>query len=115
MNLEEIFICDNNPHTLRISEEKMKNIYPNRKKYFINCEEELWPFKNNTFDLVVSNLNLHMNNDPELVLYKILDSLIEDGAFCGNTYGNKTLEELRACFFLVENERSGGMGSHLYK
>lgn len=115
MNLEEIYICDNNPDTLRISEEKMKNIYPDRKKFFVNCEEDLWPFRTDTFDLVASNLNLHLCEDPEMSLSKILDSLVADGAYCGHSYGNKTLEELRACFFLVENERSGGIGSHLYK
>jgi hypothetical protein len=44
-----------------------------------------------------------------------MECLVSDGCLIGNTYGSKTLEELRACFWLVENERSGGIGGHIYK
>ena len=113
--LEQIFICNNNPEGLENSYSRLGDFWKGRPLSYINCEEELWPFAEGELDLIVSNLNLHMNNDLEVALGKLLGSLEPDGAFCGNHYAARTLEELRACFNIVENERSGGIGSHFYK
>ena len=93
---------------------KLRSKIP-KNTYFITAEEEFLPLQAESLDLFVSNLNLHFNNSLELSLKKILESLKSDGCLVGNTYGSKTLEELRACFWLVENERSGGIGGHIYK
>jgi len=74
----------------------------------------MFPFKIETFDLVVNNFHLHFNNDQEAALARILDTLKPDGCFIGSAYGERTLEELKACFLLVEAERSGGIGQHTY-
>lgn len=113
--LKKAFICASCEAAAETSYKEMKHQFPYLDVQYLLAEEELWPFRDNYFDLVVSNLNHHLNNDSVAALSRVLDSLKPDGIFCGNTYGRATLEELRTCLFLAENERSGGMASHLYQ
>lgn len=92
-----------------------QNLYQHCEISYILAEEEFWPFRDNTLDLIVSNLHLQFAQESEIALKSILDSLVPDGLFCGMCYGESTLKELRNCFYLVENERSGGVSSHIYK
>lgn len=93
---------------------KLRSKLP-KNTFFLAAEEEFLPLQPESLDLFVSNLNLHFNNSLEVSLKKILEVLEADGCLVGNAYGSRTLEELRACFWLVENERSGGIGGHIYK
>jgi NADH dehydrogenase [ubiquinone] 1 alpha subcomplex assembly factor 5 len=43
----------------------------------------------------------------------MLASMMPDGALVGNTLGPKTLDELRICYVLAENERYGGLSPHV--
>ena len=52
--------------------------------YPICLDEEIWPMKEDTLDLVVSSLSLHWTNDIQVALARILSSLISDGALIGN-------------------------------
>jgi NADH dehydrogenase [ubiquinone] 1 alpha subcomplex assembly factor 5 len=78
----------------------------------IVCDEEFLPFKSNTFDLVLSNLSLHWTNDIPSTLKQIRSILKPDGAFIGNMFAGNTLNELRHCFYLAEQERRGGYAPH---
>lgn len=93
----------------------MKRNFPYLESHFLLGEEELWPFKSDSLDLVVSNLNLHNNNDMSVAFSRILESLRPDGIMAGNTYGRYTLEELKNCLYLAENERSGGFATHAFQ
>jgi SAM-dependent methyltransferase len=46
-------------------------------------EEELWPFKNDSLDLIFTSLSLQWTNDLQVALARQLASLIPDGAMIG--------------------------------
>jgi len=72
-------------------------------------ESQALPYKDNSFDLVISNLNLHWVNDLDKSCREILRVLKPDGAFVGAIWGNDSLYELRQSIQLAEMERRGGV------
>ncbi|XP_076004274.1 arginine-hydroxylase NDUFAF5, mitochondrial [Genypterus blacodes] len=72
------------------------------------ADEEFLPFKENTFDLVLSSLSLHWINDLPGALRQIHHVLKPDGVFIGAMVGGDTLYELRCSLQLAETEREGG-------
>ena len=66
-----------------------------------------------SFDLVLSSLTLHWVNDLPGCLTQIRDILRPDGALVGSMLGGTTLQELRHCLFLAEQERQGGVSPHV--
>ncbi|XP_069024177.1 arginine-hydroxylase NDUFAF5, mitochondrial [Embiotoca jacksoni] len=77
------------------------------------ADEEFLPFKENTFDLVMSSLTLHWINDLPGVLKQIHRVLKPDGVFIGAMVGGETLYELRCSLQLAETEREGGFSPHV--
>eukprot|EP00051_Salpingoeca_urceolata_P009476 m.114999 g.114999 ORF g.114999 m.114999 type:complete len:247 (+) comp16322_c0_seq3:121-861(+) len=77
------------------------------KEYQVCCDDEALPFDDNTFDIVVSSLNLHWVNDLPGVLGKVKKILKPDGPFVGAMFGGDTLYELRCSLQLAELERHG--------
>eukprot|EP01126_Amoeba_proteus_P037728 TRINITY_DN3905_c0_g2_i1.p1 TRINITY_DN3905_c0_g2~~TRINITY_DN3905_c0_g2_i1.p1 ORF type:complete len:224 (-),score=45.40 TRINITY_DN3905_c0_g2_i1:167-838(-) len=77
------------------------------------CTEEFLPFKEKTFDLVVSNCNLHWVNDLPGAFRQIRDVLKDDGLFLGAIFGEGTLLELRNSLLMAEMERDGGVSPHI--
>ncbi|KAM6941948.1 arginine-hydroxylase NDUFAF5, mitochondrial isoform 2-T2 [Lycodopsis pacificus] len=77
------------------------------------ADEEFLPFKENTFDLVVSSLSLHWINDLPGALKQINQVLKPDGVFIGAMVGGETLYELRCSLQLAEIEREGGFSPHV--
>ncbi|KAF1394527.1 hypothetical protein PFLUV_G00001240 [Perca fluviatilis] len=77
------------------------------------ADEEFLPFKENTFDLVVSSLSLHWINDLPGALRQIQQVLKPDGVFIGAMVGGETLYELRCSLQLAETEREGGFSPHV--
>ena len=73
------------------------------------CDEEFLPFQNGSFDLVFSSLSMHWVNDLPGMLRQARAALVPDGAFMGAMLGGKTLDELRTCLMLAEQEREGGV------
>ncbi|NWZ56005.1 NDUF5 hydroxylase, partial [Haliaeetus albicilla] len=65
------------------------------------ADEECLPFKEDTFDLVVSSLRY------------IHQALKPDGVFIGAMFGGDTLYELRCSLQLAELEREGGFSPHV--
>ncbi|XP_029010209.1 arginine-hydroxylase NDUFAF5, mitochondrial [Betta splendens] len=72
------------------------------------ADEEFLPFKDSTFDLVLSSLSLHWVNDLPAALRQIHQVLKPDGVFIGAMVGGDTLYELRCSLQLAETEREGG-------
>lgn len=75
----------------------------------ILCEEDFLPFAPQSYDLVVSALNLHTVNDLPGALLQINRSLKPDGLFVAALLGGETLYELRTCLSEAELELSGGI------
>ncbi|XP_075420126.1 arginine-hydroxylase NDUFAF5, mitochondrial [Tenrec ecaudatus] len=81
--------------------------------YSVLADEEFLPFRENTFDLVVSSLSLHWVNDLPRALEQIHYVLKPDGVFIGAVFGGDTLYELRGSLQLAETEREGGFAPHV--
>jgi SAM-dependent methyltransferase len=71
-------------------------------------DEELLPFKAESFDLAVSVLALHNVNDLPGALAQIRRCLRPDGLFLGCLVGGRSLEELRGALASAEIEIAGG-------
>jgi NADH dehydrogenase [ubiquinone] 1 alpha subcomplex assembly factor 5 len=61
------------------------------------------------YDLIISNMKLHWFNDIETALNDYKASLLPDGAFISTSLGGDSLQELRICLNLAEQERDGGI------
>ncbi|KAF3824662.1 hypothetical protein GH733_009996 [Mirounga leonina] len=121
-----------------IAENALKNILEMEiPTVSVLADEEFLPFRENTFDLVVSSLRLviylyflkvlHWVNDLPRALeqYKILTNFVvlylsqihyvlkPDGVFIGAMFGGDTLYELRCSLQLAETEREGGFSPHV--
>lgn len=83
------------------------------KSYSVVCDEENLPFKERTFDMVLSSMSMHWINDLPIALKQINAVLKPDGVFLGSVLGGNTLKELRYCFYLAEQERRGGISPHV--
>ncbi|KAK6300289.1 hypothetical protein J4Q44_G00283870 [Coregonus suidteri] len=105
--VKQLFLTD-------ISEKSLRNT--RESEIPTNCvmaDEEFLPFKENTFDLVVSSLSLHWINDLPGALRQINQVLKPDGVFIGAMVGGETLYELRCSLQLAELEREGGFSPHV--
>lgn len=72
------------------------------------CDEDLLPFRNGVFSLVVSGLALHRVNDLPGSLIQIRRALAPDGLFMAAALGANALSELRECLLEAEEEIEGG-------
>jgi len=66
------------------------------------ADEEFLPFKENSFDLVLSLLELHWVNDLPGALIQIRQILKKNGLFLGSMFGPETLTELRQAIMAAE-------------
>ncbi|XP_044119404.1 arginine-hydroxylase NDUFAF5, mitochondrial isoform X1 [Neovison vison] len=97
-----------------IAENALKNVLEMEiPTVSILADEEFLPFRENTFDLVVSSLSLHWVNDLPRALEQIHYVLKPDGVFIGAMFGGDTLYELRCSLQLAETEREGGFSPHV--
>ena len=72
------------------------------------CDEDLLPFKNASFNLIVSGLALHRVNDLPGSLIQIRRALAPDGLFMAAALGARALIELREVLIEAEGEMTGG-------
>jgi len=80
------------------------------------ADEEVMPFADEQFDLIISNLSLHWINDLPgycRVFKDFRRCLKPDGLFLGSMCGEKTLQELRNSISLAETEREGSYSAHI--
>ena len=81
---------------------------------FAQFDEEIkLPYDDNSFDLITSSLSLHWVNNLPGVMKEFNRCLKPDGAFLGAMFGGDTLKELRSSLLLAEQEREGGVSSHI--
>ena len=74
----------------------------------VAADEELLPFADGAFDLIVSNLSLHWVNDLPGALIQARRALKPDGLFLAAMLGGRTLAELRQALMEAETEVEGG-------
>jgi SAM-dependent methyltransferase len=74
----------------------------------VAADEEALPFKEASFDLVVSGLSLQFVNDLPGTLAQVRRALKPDGLLLGAMMGGATLTELRQSFVAAEAELDGG-------
>ncbi|KAG8124423.1 hypothetical protein E2320_019768 [Naja naja] len=97
-----------------VAENALKNTIDSEiPRVNIIADEEFLPFKENTFNLVVSSLSLHWVNDLPKALHEVHRVLKPDGVFIGSMFGGDTLFELRCSLQLAELEREGGFSPHV--
>ncbi|RIX99218.1 methyltransferase domain-containing protein [Aureimonas flava] len=72
------------------------------------ADEEALPLAENSVDLVLSPLSLHLTNDTPGVLVQARRALRPDGLFLAALLGGETLHELRAALLASEAEITGG-------
>ena len=72
-------------------------------------DEEFLPFAPNSFDLVVSAMDLHWVNDLPGTLVQIQRILRPDGLLLGAMLGGATLWQLRQALTAAESEVEGGL------
>jgi len=72
------------------------------------CDEDLLPFKDASFNLIVSGLALHRVNDLPGSLVQIRRALAPDGLFMAAALGGRALIELREALLEAEGEIDGG-------
>lgn len=75
----------------------------------VAVDEEVLPFADGAFDLVVSALALHWVNDLPGALIQIRRALRPDGLFLAVLAGGETLTELRQSLAAAEAEIEGGV------
>lgn len=80
-----------------------------RNRLAVAADEEWLPFKEESFDLVLSNLSLHWVNDLPGALIQINRALKPDGLFLATMLGGETLKELREALALAEVELRDGL------
>ncbi|KAK3684650.1 hypothetical protein LTR37_020082 [Vermiconidia calcicola] len=74
---------------------------------------EYVPYEPESFDLVLSSLSLHWINDLPSVLTQFNACLKPDAPFIGAMSGGDSLFELRGSLQLAEQDRLGGIGTHI--
>ena len=79
----------------------------------IVCDEELLPFADKSFDLIVSALSLHHVNDLPGTLIQIRRALKADGLFLAVLPGAHTLKELRMSIAGTSAEHGFGMSPRI--
>ena len=79
----------------------------------IVCEDDIVPFANASFDLIVSALNLQFVDDLPGTLIQIRRTLRPDGLFLGMVMGGSTLQELRQSFLVAEAELTGSANARV--
>lgn len=72
------------------------------------ADAEFLPFRDDGFDLIVSNLDLHWVNDLPGALLQLRRALKPDGLFLAAMLGGDTLTELRRCLMEAELTVTGG-------
>lgn len=79
----------------------------------VQLDDEVLPFDEDHFDLIVSSQSFHAVNDLPGVLVQVCRALKPDGLFIGAMFGGETLIELRQCLMEAELEVRGGYGPRI--
>ena len=79
----------------------------------IVCDEEYLAFKSDSFEMIISNLNLHFINHIPQFLNQVKQILRTNGMAIMSFFGEDNLPELAQAIYLSENELYGGISSRM--
>ncbi|KAK5742801.1 Ark- serine/threonine protein kinase [Elasticomyces elasticus] len=108
----EIVCTDTSPSMLYRDENKAFNSDIKVTREVLQNAEYV-PYEPNSFDLVLSSQSLHWINDLPSVLTQFNHILKPDAPFLAAMSGGDTLYELRGSLQLAEQDRLGGLGTHI--
>lgn len=98
MELKNLFVCDSCEELVAESIQEMSTLtskemskFPGMKVHPLILDEEMFPFKSESLDMVVSNMNMHYVNDLSVGFSRILDSLRSDGTHIGITFSDEII------------------------
>lgn len=77
------------------------------------ADDEFLPFKNNSFDLIISVLNFHHINQIPQFLLQVKNLLKKDGIFIASFFGEENLSQLAHVLFESENELYHGISPRM--
>ncbi len=113
----EISALDNHLTDSIAKTKKVKQIFQTQMNFVSNCQivadDEFLPFKKESFDLIVSNLNFQHVNLVEQFLVQTRELLKKDGVFIASFFGEENLFSLRKAVFEAENEVFGGISPRI--
>jgi len=89
------------------------NMLQKLKGIKVQSDEELIPFLDDSFDLAISNLNLHWVNDLPGALSQIKNTLKEGGLFVASFFGENSLREIKEVFIRTESELNKNINFHV--
>jgi len=92
----------------------IKDAFTNSTNYKIVMDEEHLCFKEESFDLVISNLVLHNINDLPGTLIQINKSLKKNGVFIASIFGHNSLIELKEAIYISEMNLFGGTNMRVH-
>jgi len=84
-----LVLCDASLEVLKTHSSKLPKVV---------LDEDALPFQDNSFDLIINCLSMHMINDVPKALYSLHQSLEHDGLFLSALFGGHSLHELRHSF-----------------
>uniref|UniRef100_A0A914Z4H1 Arginine-hydroxylase NDUFAF5, mitochondrial n=1 Tax=Panagrolaimus superbus TaxID=310955 RepID=A0A914Z4H1_9BILA len=109
-NVGVLLQCDMSEGMIRKSKGAPEDELPTLR---VIGDEEKVPFKSQSIDLIVTSLSAHWINDLPGWFQRCYNILRPDGAIIGALLAGDTLYQLRVALQLAENERLGGMGTHI--
>ena len=83
---------------LRVSMNKrtsFKKLFSSKKRYFVNADMDQLPFKENTFDLIISSNSIQWSENINQLFKNINNLLTIDGLFLFSSFLKNTLIELQ--------------------
>jgi NADH dehydrogenase [ubiquinone] 1 alpha subcomplex assembly factor 5 len=91
-----------------------KLVKKHSKAIYSFCEnEENLPTEENSFDLVLSNLNFHFINEIPQFLLQVKSILKPSGVFIASFFGEENLSELAHVLYKTENEIYNGVSPRM--
>lgn len=110
--IENIVCAETSPTLLYRDQDEPFNREVDITREVLNTPEYV-PYETDTFDMVISSLSLHWVNNLPSVLTQINNCLKPDAPFIAAMFGGDNLYELRGSLQLAEQERLGGIGTHM--
>lgn len=113
IGMQGLTIVDLSSESLNYSLQKIKEMKTGIRVVGLKQDEESWTFPKDYFNLIVNNFQINWLNQVHPTAAKWLESLAPDGALLGTAIGGDSLQELRICLSLAEQERDGGISTHV--
>lgn len=113
IGMQGLTIVDLSSESLTYSLQKIKEMKLGIRVVGLKQDEESWTFPSNYFNLILNNFQMNWLNQVHPTAAKWMESLVPDGALLGTAIGGDSLQELRICMSLAEQERDGGISTHV--